>query len=340
MKGSLAIKVIIIGIATLCVGSMVYPTHLICGVARAVPLINSGETSATSGVTQQKTWIVDDELYDGDFTTIHDAVFAASPGETINVYSGTYIENVVVDKQLTIIGIDHEWLSGNDVGKPVVQSPVYDDCFKIIVDSVTIQGFSIIDGRAGIYIDSCSGNQILDNSLSGNEVGVWLYMASNTVIRNNIASHNYELGIYLDDSSSSGNTIEENRVDNNGNRGIWIQGDNNLIFNNYFNNGDKNAWDDGQNNVWNVNIAYGPNININGGDFLGGNWWSDFPYWNTWGTIYNPIGKGVVILPWHAYHVPGTAGSIDHHPLPGFEVLAFIAAFAVVLMVLRKRKIR
>jgi parallel beta-helix repeat protein len=48
-----------------------------------------------------------------DYPTIQAAVIAASPGDTINVAAGTYIEQVVINKNLTLIGI----------GNPTIQAP-------------------------------------------------------------------------------------------------------------------------------------------------------------------------------------------------------------------------
>ena len=36
----------------------------------------------------------------GNYSTIQNAIDAANPGNTIYVYSGTYIENILIDKTL------------------------------------------------------------------------------------------------------------------------------------------------------------------------------------------------------------------------------------------------
>ncbi len=46
----------------------------------------------------------------------------------------------------------------------------------------------------------------------------------------------------------------------------------NCIYNNYFNN-TNNSYDDG-NNIWNTTKTLG--VNIIGGPYLGGNYWSDY----------------------------------------------------------------
>jgi len=324
MRKGLFVKSLAFGILVLTTVCTAFLTIVHAGSA---PLTDSSTVPTMVGTT----WKVDDDG-GGNFLTINAAIAAASNWDIIEVYSGTYNENVIVQKNLTFIGIDHDLGSGGDIGKPVVQSPIY-DCFQVWVGDVTIQGFNITGGRAGIYVLGYMNHRILNNTITNNEVGVWLNYTNTNELRNNTISQNTQYGIYLYPSSS--NTIEDNWIENNVLMGIWIvEGSQNHIVNNFFNN-INNAQDDGLSNVWSGNPVFG--TNINGGYFLGGNWWSDFPFWKPAGP-YDPHGMGVVVFPWHAYHIPGTAGSIDHHPLPGFEVLAFIAAFAVVLMVLRKRK--
>ena len=52
---------------------------------------------------EPRTWTVDDSG-GADFTRIQDANTAANPGDTIYVYNGTYYEDLVFNKSLTIIG--------------------------------------------------------------------------------------------------------------------------------------------------------------------------------------------------------------------------------------------
>lgn len=61
------------------------------------------------------TWYVDDDGGVGiNFTKIQEAVDAAGDGDTIDVRSGTYYENVDLNRQLILMGMD------TGEGKPVV----------------------------------------------------------------------------------------------------------------------------------------------------------------------------------------------------------------------------
>ena len=67
-------------------------------------LSQQNETTAITPMSKA-TCIVDNEG-DGDYTTIAEAIEDASAGDTIEVYSGTYIENIEIHKEITLTGID------------------------------------------------------------------------------------------------------------------------------------------------------------------------------------------------------------------------------------------
>ena len=85
----------------------------------------------TSKLTNGKNIItVDDEPGDADFTSIKEAVNYSSPGDTIEVYSGTYLEQGIhiVNDNITLLGIAHELGEGDDSGKPFINAegkPLY-----------------------------------------------------------------------------------------------------------------------------------------------------------------------------------------------------------------------
>ena len=81
-----------------------------------------------------------------DFTSIQAAVDAASVGDTIDVWSGTYYEAVNINKQITLRGID----TGD--GLPVVDAGGSGNCIRISSADIDISGITIKNaGNYGVY---------------------------------------------------------------------------------------------------------------------------------------------------------------------------------------------
>jgi parallel beta-helix repeat protein len=167
----------------------------------------------------------------------------------------------------------------------------------IIKDNIIIN-----NGDSGIFIcsDYCliENNRIISN-LHGIRIG-----GSGTIgciIRKNTIKDNTYDGMSF--ASISDFTISENCITNNNQRGIGLYGNSkkneikgnriidskygiiiidstvtaNVIYNNYFNN-TQNAHDKGT-NEWNIDktdVDDGEDYNIIGGDWFGGNYWSDY----------------------------------------------------------------
>lgn len=104
------------------------------------------------------TWTVDDDGGE-DFASIQEAIDAASSGDTIRVYEGIYEENVVVDKNINIIGNGSEktevrgWVDKNaaaevDYARVGLHSSGY------WISSIVIEGnyAYVADGQDGLTI--------------------------------------------------------------------------------------------------------------------------------------------------------------------------------------------
>ena len=160
----------------------------------------------------------------GQFKTIQQAVDAATPGDTVRVAPGTYIENVVVNKPLTISAAG---------ARPTVQAADSSrDVFLLTSSGVRIDGLTITGGASGVQIQSTSKCVVTNVFARDNVRGVYLsHSTENEISNSNLADNGY--GVYGDNASS--NTISSNVATGEKGNGIAL-GDG--IFLNY---GDSNT---------------------------------------------------------------------------------------------------
>jgi parallel beta-helix repeat protein len=164
-----------------------------------------------------------------DFPSIQAAINNATPGDVIRVDNGTYFENLVVNKTVSLIGNGPNLttVDGNEIGS----------VFNITSDNVVVEGFSIrksatdpfssainldnssecrisnnkiFDSYDGITLHSSTGNAISNNTITSNfYTGISLYFSSGNVVSGNVVSGNYDgVNFY----SSSDNVISKNSI--------------------------------------------------------------------------------------------------------------------------------
>ena len=137
------------------------------------------------------------------FDEIQDGIENVADYGTVHVAAGMYVENIVIDKSLILVGAgsDMTTIDGNNVGNTVT----------ITASDVTLSGFTITGGICvnifapfgGVVIDGTGGTSALtgitieDNIIQGN-YGNGIYVSAaghgggddNIVIRNNEVSNN------------------------------------------------------------------------------------------------------------------------------------------------------
>ncbi len=158
----------------------------------------------------------------GNYTRIQDAIDNASDGDTVFVYNGTYYEDVVVNKSISLIGEDknttviiyeYEWF-----------------VVSITADYVNISGFKIQYSYEGDGISVYSNNNNISNNIISYHLdGIYLKNSNHNIIMNNEFSSNWNC-IYL--ISSEGNLIINNTLMNNSHGLILRKSYNNTLIEN------------------------------------------------------------------------------------------------------------
>lgn len=170
-----------------------------------------------------------DESGGADYSSIQAAINAANESDTIEVYSGTYNENVIINKMLTINGADAETTS-------IIGVNSNENTVSITVDNVTFSGFTV-DNTIGkqntfnaLFMDGVSNGEITDNILENGENGLYLIGSSDNLISFNTFRDNIRKGILV--SYSNSNIIQQNNINNNGEGMRFSSSSSNNVFEN------------------------------------------------------------------------------------------------------------
>jgi nitrous oxidase accessory protein len=111
------------------------------------------------------------------------AVRAARPGDTVRIAPGSYRENLVIDKALTLAGSGHVSIDGGGHGDVIrVRAP------GVTVQALTIRGSgtSLDAQNAGISIQpGAERATVRDCTLEGNLFGIWLEQSPHAQLRHN-----------------------------------------------------------------------------------------------------------------------------------------------------------
>jgi parallel beta-helix repeat protein len=217
----------------------------------------------TNPVRSQDTITVPD-----DFPTIQKAINNANSGDTIYVRAGVYMENVLINKTVT--------LAGENRSSVIVDGQGLGDVITIFADNVGVSEFTIRGGGRGIFIQaryaSIAQNIITENGGKG----IDLEGHRNTLVDNDI-SENGGSAVYV--CFAHENTIDKNRIS--GNISLHDFADVNVISCNNFFSG--TLWCDNAAG----NLIYHNNF-FNGGGGVGlsyynywdfrweGNYWSSY----------------------------------------------------------------
>jgi len=160
---------------------------------------------------EPRTWTVDDDG-PADFSSIQEAINAASPGDTIYVENGTYYENVEVNKTLSLTGENRDTTIIDGGGN---QNVVFVTADNVTIIDFTIRNSGTIDpgGYGGIGVPGADHVIVENNNLVNNDVGIWIYDSNCDSFANNSISYNTKCGVYT--KYANGTVIADNIVANN-----------------------------------------------------------------------------------------------------------------------------
>ncbi len=124
---------------------------------------------------------------DADYSHIQQAIDNCSQGDTIEVQSGLYHENVFIYKALALEGID----TGS--GLPVVDAGGSGSVISMTSNDTIVEGFNITGsggcgcGNAGIKVQS-SNNIVRGNTIYKNKYGIYIQSGceNNTFLSNDL----------------------------------------------------------------------------------------------------------------------------------------------------------
>ncbi len=161
-----------------------------------------------------------------DYEKIQWAVSNASAGDIIQVAAGTYYEQVIIGKSLTLIG--------ENPSTTIIQASLGADyVIKCLNTSrVNISGFTMRNGIHGIKIEHSSNNTIRGNTITNNsKCGIHLSASNNNTISGNMVSSNGKRGIYMREYCYN-NVVSNNTVLNHAEWGLYLKDSFNNVFSN------------------------------------------------------------------------------------------------------------
>jgi len=172
---------------------------------------------------EPETFIVPD-----DYPTIQAALDNANSGDTIFVRNGTYHENLIVNKSVSLIGEDKNLV--------IIDGGLNGSVITVRADNVIIQNFTIRNSGnriydSGVLVNNSTNVNIIQNIIQGTSNSIRLNFSSHNIISGNkifIASFG---GIVID--SSTDNIVSNNNISG-CQWGIYIYASNNNFVSNNF----------------------------------------------------------------------------------------------------------
>ena len=121
------------------------------------------------------------------YSTITAAITAAASGDTVLIGAGTYVENIIIDKSLTLEGLEGSVIEGtfSDINGFDVNSTTVGEWLKthasytggmtgltVAADDVTLRNLTLNDFHVAIELKSNDGLTIEDSTITNMVMGI------------------------------------------------------------------------------------------------------------------------------------------------------------------------
>ena len=214
---------------------------------------------------------------------IQDGINHAGNGDTVHIYSGTYFENVIVDKSIILVGENRNntIIDGQNKG-----NAIYVEVYSVSIENLTIRNGTngvafypsahtlsynfiishniIINNYYGVDSETTEHVNITGNIIVENNYGIVFCDVQNSVIRYNHILSNKKIGIlctWVAYRGSYSNSIYYNTIQKN-TMGIFLESSprNKIICNNFYQNIVDASFQSSNLNDWNHNYWNRPRI--------------------------------------------------------------------------------
>lgn len=177
-----------------------------------------------------------------EFYSLQQSIREAEPGDIIEVEPGTYTENILIDKSITLRGLreNKPLIKGIKEGQSVINVKSIDKDTQVNIENIRI-GFApengiqaggqaklelinveiVGNGSNGVEASSQTELHITDSQLSNNGLaGIEFYDSAKVVITSSTLSHNSDKGIWAHDSVLL--KVEDSKIQGNSDGGIYL----------------------------------------------------------------------------------------------------------------------
>lgn len=158
-------------------------------------LVLAAGVTAVAGPAEAETW----RVRPGE--SIQRAIDAATDGDVIEVERASYLENLRIEKTLTLRGLERPTLSGGLTGDTIRVTAV-----GVVIEGLIVRdsGGSLLQQNAGIYIQpGAHGAVVRQCDLTYNLFGLWIEKANDVVVERNLITGKRDFA-----SSQRGNGIQ------------------------------------------------------------------------------------------------------------------------------------